>query len=123
MPPMPPGASPTSGTPPYPAGSSGPAGSIGARPPISDERRPGMPKPVGASFAELDPSEVDRRLAGLNETLLQLELRKRERRIAAASQRTVVDLHEPELEWDMRREARVVIDKVPPAFRRNLKNS
>lgn len=121
MPPMPPGALPTGGSPPYPASSSDPAGSMGARPPISDERRPGMPKPVGASFAALEPEEVDRRLASLNETILQLELRKRERRIKQASQRTVVDPNEPELEWDMRRTARVVIDRVPPAFRRNLR--
>ena len=121
MPPPPPGlGTPPGGAPPIPGGSSGGAGNMGARPPISDERRPGMPKPVGASFAELDPEEVDRRLAGLKETMIEIELSKRSRRIKESSKRTVVAADEPELKWDMRRSSRVVIDKVPPAFRRNM---
>ncbi len=118
MPPPPPGLEGTA--PPIPGGSSDPSGSMGVRPPISDEMRSGMPKPVGASFAELDPEEVDKRLAGLNETLVQLEIKKRDRRVKEASRRTYVDPSEPELKWDLKHSSRVVEDKVPPAFRRRI---
>lgn len=125
MPPSPPGlggqATPGGGAPAAAPMQGGPAGTV---PPVSSERRPGMPTAAsvqgGPVFAELNPEVVDEKLAGLRETLVQIELSKRVRRIKQASTRTVVSKDEKELDWDMRREARVVIDRVPPAVRRKL---
>lgn len=101
--------------PPEDLGGMGPTkpGPAGNTPEISNEKPPGAA--VHSSSVSIE--DIDRRIASAQEELDLIEHRKRLRKMGVRTEK------QEELEWDMRRESRVVIDRVPPAVREQIENA
>lgn len=86
-------------------------GPPGAAPEVSGEAPPG----AGVHAASVSVEEIDRRIAAAQATIDEIEHKKRVRKMGSAPKEPI-----EELPWDMRRSARVVIDRVPPAMRKEI---
>jgi hypothetical protein len=99
--------------PPTDLGGMGPTkpGAPGAQPEISGEAPPG----AGVHASSVTPEDLDARIAAAQGVIDEIEHKKRVRKMGGKLREPIV-----ELPWDMRKSARVIIDRVPPALRKEI---
>lgn len=135
MPPVPPGIGPQLGPGgvggPVPGGGAPPTrpispGGAGTVPPVSNERRPGMPTAASHMVSEasdsvsaLSDETLTQRIAACKQQLDAIEDTKRKRKSDERQVRRVRANSQPELEWDWTK--KIVIDKVPPSIREAMR--